>query len=272
MITIVHDSPHVVWMPMEYEQTIYMGGLVSQDNGAAAEGIRQMPQAAGESNTTNKDIPLGVAIGHNLKRPLFSSTYKCEYITSATPLASTTEFVGHGASPYPLGGREHLVKVAVITPDTVLRAPICNAAIGVAPTEGVVSTASGSDGLDCVASASDATTIAQFSTLYIRSGAQKGTYRLLSSGSTTTHTWDTPCYGAVAVGDIVLAINGLRTSGSSRMQIGATCASFIDCAEALTSTTGHYFWINVLRLDLAEKGNEYVEFVFDFDNFCHNRT
>ena len=39
-----------------------------------------------------------------------------------------------------------------------------------------------------------------------------------------------------------------------------------------TDPDDDYFFINVLRLDLTEKGNEYVEFMFNFDNFCAARA
>jgi len=235
-----------------------MGGMVSNDQSASTEGIEMMPQAAGVWNDTNYDIPFGVAIGNNNRRPLFNSTGKCEYITSATSLASTTEFVGHGSSEYPFA-REAFAKVSVVNACSVLRANLVDAAVTGAPAVGTVTTASGSDGLDCTAGAASVANIDSYSTIYFRTGANAGTYRVLDSTSATSHTWDTPCYAAVAVGDTVVVVN-IRPVGLSKCQLLATYMTAFDINEACTS---HYFGIDVVRLNLAEQYKEYVEFMWN---------
>ena len=259
--SVVHGSPQSIWVPMFYETTIYMGGIVSWDATAASdrEGLQMLPQAAGYWNDTNYDIPTGVAIGHNLRRPVFNTTGQCEYITSATPLASTTEFVSHGGSEFPMGGREHFAKIALINPCTVLRGPLVDAAVTGAPAVGTVSVASGSDGLDCTASAASVALVAGFASIYFRTGANAGAYRVLDATSVTAHEWDTPCYTAVAIGDTVVAVNVLPV-GLSKVQLLATYMTGFDINEAVTS---HYFGIDVIRLNLAEQYKEYVEFSFN---------
>jgi len=261
---VVHNSPQTIWVPLLYGTTVYMGSIMAHDTSAIAdrEGMQMLPQAAGKWNDTNCDIPFGVAIGHNLRRPVFNTTYNTEYITSATPHDSTTEFVSLDGV-WPKGGREHFVKVALIDPSTILRGNLVDSAVGTAPAVGTVTTGSGTDGLDCTTSAMSVATVAGYSTIYFRTGANKGTYRCLDSASDTTHTWDTPCYKDVAVGDKAVAVNVLPV-GLSRVQLLATGLTCFDIDEAVTSD---YFGIDVIRLDLSEQYKEYVEFRWNIINF-----
>jgi len=254
---VVHGSPQAIWVPVEYEATVYVGGIVSLDASALAtcEGAAMMPQAAGYWNDTNYDIPSGVVIGTNNRKPLFNTTAKTEYITSATPHDSTSEFVLTGG-PYILGGREAFVKIDVIDPCTVLRGSLVDSAVGTAPAVGTVTTACGGDATDCTTSEMSVATVAGFSTIYMRTGANKGTYRVLYSASTTTHTWYKPMYAHVSVGDTAVAVN-VMPFGLSTVQLLATYSTAFDIDEAVTS---HYFGIDVLRLDLSEQYKEYVEF------------
>ena len=256
--SVIHNSPQDIWVPLEYSTTIYMGGIVGWDatEVASNDGVQMLPVAAGAFNVTNYDIPFGVAIGHNLRRPVFNTTAKCEYLTSTTPLASTTEYVSHGSSEYPMGGREAFAKVSVINPCTVLRGSLVDSAVTGAP---AVGTASAGDSVSCTTSATSVATVVGLSTIYFRTGAQAGTYRVLDSASTTANTWDTPCYGAVAIGDTAVAVN-LVPFGLSRVQLLATYMTAFDIDEAVT---GDYFGIDVVRLNLAEQYKEYVEFMWN---------
>lgn len=270
--SVVQGSPQTIWVPVAAGDTIYTGSIVTVDVASPQEGVLPLPVAAGASNTTNKDIPFGVVVGNNnvAGNIAYSSTQKAEYITAAAAGAiygATTNYQSvEGA--WPKGDPRAMVEVAVINPSTVLRGSIYNAAVGTAPTVGTVTTASGGDGLDCVTGAVDVATVAQFSTLQVRSGANKGVARRLDSASDTTHTFDVAMKEDIAVGDTLVAINGLNKYGVSRMQIDAE-ALYVDCNAALTAD---YFIINVLRLDLSEAGKEYVEFQFNADNFSAARA
>jgi len=257
---VVHGSPQAIWVPISYAAaatTIYVGGIVAEhmDDVTAKDGVIMMEQASGAWNTTIFNVPFGVVIGTNLRDPVFNTTGKCEYITTASPHDSTKEYVLTGG-PYIGGGHEAFAKVNVIDPCTVLKGSLVDSAVGTAPTVGTVTTSCGGDGVDCVTSAMSVATVAGFSTIYFRTGANKGTYRILDSASDTTHTWDTPCYADVAVGDTAVAVNVLPF-GVSKVQLLATYSTCFDIDEAVT---GAYFAIDVLRLDLAEQYKEYVEF------------
>ncbi len=262
MFSIVHCSPQTIWVPVLGGQTIYNGSIISGDTSALVEGIQPLPIAAGASNTTNKDIPFGVVVGNN---NLKSTVGADSYITAAAQTVaygSTAQFQSV-EGPWAKGDPIAMVQVQVIDPTAVLRANLYDTTLGVAPPPVAVSTASGADGKDCVTAAATVATVATYSTIYMRSGANMGVYRTLTSASDATHTWLQAMKSAVAVGDSALILNGLRPYGLCKMQTDAT-ARFIDVNAALTSD---YFYVNVLRLDLSEAGNEYVEFQFGIENF-----
>ena len=260
---VVHNSPQTVWVPLNYQDTIYVGSIACIDiSGVASHsGINMLPQAAGAWNTAY-DIPFGVVIGTNLRRPLFNTTYKCEEITSASPLASTTEFVGV-EGPYIKGGREHMVKVAVIDPSTVCRSNIVVDAIGTAPTILTV-TATVSAGTSIAHNTNHVACVDGWSTIYFRSGLNKGTYRILSgTASTTAGAWTIPTYAPVTTGDQAVVVN-LKPFGISQAQLLATA---LTCFDVGTTLGSNYFGIDVVRLDLSVQYHEYVEFRWNIINF-----
>ena len=266
--SVVHDSPQTVWVPVDSATTIYTGSIVGTDSATPLEGVIPMPVAAGASNFTNNDIPFGVVVGNNnvAGNVAYNSTYNAEYITqvaAGSVYGNTTKYTGVEGG-YAKGDPQAMVEVALINPSTVLRGSIYNAAVGTAPTELTATGATGGDGIDFTTGANEATTVANFSTVYMRSGANRGIYRQLDSASTTTHTFDKAMKEDVAVGDKCVVMNGLNIFGISKCYIDST-GLYIDCNAELTS---NYLLINVLRLDLSEAGNEYVEFQFLAENFC----
>jgi hypothetical protein len=269
--TIVHPShQQLVWLPVLAGQTIYTGQIVSNDASALVEGVQYLPQAAGASNTTNKDIPLGVVVGNNniSANVLYSSTYKSEYITAeaaGTAYNNTRQYQGV-EGPWPKGDPIAMVLVALIDPTSILRGPLYNAAVGTAPTEVTVTVGSGTDGLGCTTGATDVASVATLGTIYARTGKNAGVYRTLTSASTTTHTWLQAMPKDMEVGDKALIVP-LRPYGISYVQI--TMGQYIDVSQAAAT---HYFGIDVIRLDLKEAGKEYCEFRFNADNFCLARA
>ena len=164
---VIHNSPQAVWVPIEYEGTMYHGSIAALDVSAIADysGCFMLPQAAGAWNTAF-DIPFGVVIGDNNRKPLYNATAKAQYITDASPHGSTNEYVSTGG-PYILGGREAMVKVDVIDPSTVLRGNLWLDAPGAAPTVVTVTTGD-TDGVSCTTGACDVATIEGWATIYFR--------------------------------------------------------------------------------------------------------
>lgn len=270
---IVHPcNSQVSWVPVEPAEVIRTGSIVAVDTATPLEGVQPIGTAAGASNTTNKDIPMGVVVGNNNTSGNLSydSTNMTEQITqvaAGSVYGSTTNYTGV-EGPWPKGDRQAMVAIEHITAETVIRMPIFNAAVGTAPTVVTATVASGGDGIGATTGATDVAPVANFATIYMRTGANRGIKRTLTSSSTTVHTWLKAMPGDVAVGDTAVIINGLRPYGISYAQFDAE-ALYINCAAALTAD---YYIINVRRLDLSEPGNEYVEFTFNADNFCAARA
>lgn len=265
------ESAQMSWVPVLAADICYIGQLIGIDIATPLEGVLPMPVAAGHNNTTNKDIPMGVVIGtNNTAGNLETSSTYGDMITAeaaGTAYGNTKLYQGV-EGPWAKGDRIAMVLIHHIDPSTILSAPLYDTTYGTAQAEVTVTTSCGDDGLDCVTGASTVATVANFGTIYMRTGANQGIYRTLTSADTSTHTWLQAMPGKVAVGDKALIVNGLRPYGPCKMQIDAE-AMFIDTNAALTS---HNFWIHVRRLDLSVAGEERVEFRFDTDNFCAFRA
>lgn len=266
MITVSHGSPYSVWVPVDTSATVYVGSLVCWDVSDTSlvsfEGVIVREQADGIANVTNYDYPFGCVIGTNEKNPRFSTTYKTEYITqggAADPHdGATREYVGV-EGPWSKGDQTAMVKVAVITASTILRAPIYNNAVGTAPTELVITTGS-TDGLSATSTTTtDFTPIAGYQTVYCRKGGNAGIYRVDDTASTTAHAWDTAMPADVVIGDVFVKVP-VRV-GLSKVRFGDnTACSYINCSE---TPDGNFDNIQVTRLDLREQGKEFAEFFFD---------
>uniref|UniRef100_A0A6M3KTX0 Uncharacterized protein n=1 Tax=viral metagenome TaxID=1070528 RepID=A0A6M3KTX0_9ZZZZ len=273
--TIVHPNQlQVVDMPVLAADIIYTGSIVSDCVTTAAtplEGVSPIGAARGAADTTNKTIPYGVVIGNNNVSGNIqsSSTYKTEYITQVATSGvwgSTTQYEGV-EGPWVKGDKQAMVKVALIGPETILRGNIYNAAVGTAPTLLTATTGCGGDGIGMTTNALGIANVANFGTVYMRTGANAGIYRTTTSTSQTAHTWLMGMPGTIEIGDTAIITPGLRTHGHCRMQLDAE-ALYINVGAALTS----YYSIVVVRLDLSEAGKEYVEFRFGGDHFSAMRT
>lgn len=262
MITVVHGSPKTIWVPVEVSGTIYVGSIVGEDVSGIAtnEGFIKLPVAAGVGNATNYDVPLGVCIGTNEKNPVYNSTYLAEYTTqqgaSDPQDGSTREYAGV-EGPFSKGDCTSYVKVALITPSTLLRAPLRVGAIGTNLTERTCTTGN-SSGVAGTFGGCDFTPVAGLSTAYCRKGANAGIYRQRSDASTTAWTWSLATPADVEAGSVW--VSAPIKLGVSYAYIGdGTVMSYIDCSA--TAST-NYFHIYVTSLDMREKGNEYAEFYF----------
>lgn len=259
---IIHGSQQKLWAPIVYQDTIYVGQLVKCQTD---EGVVPLGAASGAADTSNLSVPWGVVIGTNNRTPLFSTTYNTQYITDASPLASSTEFTGV-EGPFSKGEQRAMVQIELITPETILRGQLFNSTFGTAMTVGTVTTGD-ANGVSCTTGTLVAST-AQMATLYFRSGANKGTYRILDNTSATAQTWDTPTYAAVAIGDTCVKAP-IRMMGPAYCNFEATESMFIDAAATYGS---NYYVIDVVSLDLSVPGGEYVDFKFNVDHFALKRA
>jgi len=251
----------MIWVPVKTSTTVYNGSLVGWDTSAAAdEGVLPLPAAAGVGNATNYDVPFGVVIGNNEKNPIYSTTYLAEGTTqggTADPHGGPArEYVGL-EGPWSKNEGTSFVKIAVITPSTILRAPIRLGAIGTNITE-LTATSGSASGVTATTNACGFTPVASMCTIYCRKGANAGVYRITSDTSTTVAAWDVAMPADTAAGDVFVRVP--IKIGHSYMQLGdsAVC-SFIDGSATPAS---NYWQVMVTRLDLREKGKEFAEFYF----------
>lgn len=254
-----------VWVPIVDSDQVYVGQIVESN---ANEGIAPVGAGAGADDTTGKVVPMGIVVGVNPYNESYDSTYNLLTATDASPHGATTEFRSV-EGVWAKGDKQVLAEVALIFPSTVIAGPIYNAAYGTAPTVGTVTTGSTTGvAATCTGGASDVAGVAGLATVYFRSGANQGSYRVTDDTSTTAVTWDKPTTYDVAVGDTLVRVNGLRPFGPSRAQFDSE-SLYVDCSAALTAD---YYGIDVIKLDLAEAGKEEVYFKFNADHFCLKRA
>ena len=271
--TIVHPESHQTsWVPILAGQVAYTGQIVTVDSATPLEGVLPLPVAAENNNYTNMDIPIGVIIGFNANAcdAVFSSAKGVQQMTGTavgSSWHSTSHFRGV-EGPWSRGDKIAMAHIHHIDPSTVIRGDMFDTTYGVAIPEVTVTTGCGGDGIGCTTGAATVATMANFGTIYMRTGENAGIYRTVTSASTTIHTWLQGMPQTINIGDKAVVLNGLRPYGTCKMQIDAT-ATFIDLNAALTTD---YFNINVRRLDLSKAGGEYVEFTFDAANFIAYRA
>ena len=261
--TIVQGtSPYKIWAPITDADTIYNGQLVSCD---ANEGVVPLGTASGAADTTAQVVPFGVVLGNNLKNPNYDTTYQTNSITDATPHDSTTEFA-MVEGVWAKGDKQAMVEIAVITPETILKAPLRNASVSTAPTLLTVTTGD-VNGVSCTTNATDVAGIAVRSTIYFRTGANQGSYRITDDTSTTALTWDKPTTKDVAISDTAVRVP-YRALGPTQVQTDSESMYLNVAADA----TSDYWVFDVLKLDLSQAGNEHMYFKFNTDHFNLMRT
>ncbi len=278
--TIVHGTPQLIWAPVQNGDTMYEGQLVkSMDNGVAPleqalnnadSANRSTAELLSVSGSSGGQAIFGVVVGTNLRTPTFSNTYNEASIAFATPPGATTETYFGVEGPWAKGDTQAMVRVALIDPSITLRGQVRNSS-SVVTTGMTVGTITASAGISATTATMGVTTVANMSTLYWRSGTVAGTYRILSSASTTTHTWDNSVAnstGASELNDDTVVTCNLRPIGLSRMQISNE-ALWVDGSAAVTA---NYFEVFVTRLDLKDAGREYVDFRFASSAFTGVNT
>jgi hypothetical protein len=265
---IAMGTPQCIWVPVDnanrstYE-TLRIGQLVS----STSDGAVNLGQASGAADTSGKQIPFGVVVGTNRYKSLYDTTYKTEYITADDPHGNTTDYRMFASLNAPMGDNVAMVKVALITPETVLRGQIFNAVYGTAPTVTTVTTGS-TTGAGYTAGAHDyATPVADICTTYCRTGGNSGIYRVTTDTSATVKTVGMYFPNDIAIGDTFVSVPQ-RPWGTSFCQTDAE-AMFIDCS---VSPATNYWVIEVVKMDLSTSGNCHILFRFGMDHFCKARA
>jgi hypothetical protein len=218
--------------------------------------------AYAQSGSTVK--PFGVIVGTNNKEPLFSSSYNSEYITSvqaqADQLARKAAGLGMtGGGMWVPAEPAAMVKVAVIGSATIMEGKIFAGAYGTAQTEAVVSSASTTGAsVTCATTGFNFTSTSYNATLFSRTGLNSGLYRVVTTGAAGTSAQASTLYWPydTTVGDKF--VGAPLALGSCKMVMDSL-GTYIDGNAAISS---NYTAVEVLELDLREKGKERAIFRF----------
>lgn len=249
-----------VWVPVDGTASIYTGQLVYLGLQTPADsGVVNLGQAGGFADITTRKIPYGVVIGNNNKTKLYNSTYKTDYITAVDTAAAQLLRDWRGVEGmYAKGDPCPMAHVALIGPGTVLRGRLMTTAYGTVPTEKTITTATST--VAFVSAAIDVATVAYNSTVFFRSGANMGIYRIVSSASDTTHTLTKAMPQSPVVGDkfVMLPVR----QGTCRVQTDAQ-AMFIDCVQACTT---HFWLVDGIEVHAETAGEEYFVFKFNMSS------
>ena len=132
---VVHNGGRTLWVTADSASTYYKGQIVSLIGASKAMSISVKPLAvpAGAVDLTNFQIPYGVVVGFNRRTPRsatvgsMSLEYDTGVITQADQVAR--DWTGQEGM-YSKGDPQPLIQITRITPETVLRGPICNGALG----------------------------------------------------------------------------------------------------------------------------------------------
>ncbi len=270
MFQVICGSPYRMWYPVDNVDrsswpTLYVGQIVQ----ATSDGVNALGSASGVSDTGQKYVPFGVVIGTNLRTPAYSTASLSDSITAVQPHTTTTEFAG-GNGPYIIhGDRSAAVEVALITPSTVLKGDIRHGAVSTAltvMTSGASSTGAGmtfTANIDFDAVAGDLTTV------YCRSGANRGIYRVCTDHALAIKTFDHYWPYDIVSGDTWVAAP-LRNVGSSYCNFNST-SLWIE-ADLGAASNSHSYILEIIELNLDVAGQEYAIFRFNGDQFCKARA
>lgn len=226
----------------QVSETCYVGQLVETGIIGGLGGHVQVLDAASEAVENDQPI-VGVVLSVEDESRTYDSTYrgdKCTYTTTQATIKAN--------------GSPGVVTVGYVLPGiTLVKGPLNITTYGVAP-QVLVETSGDSGGTtithagETVADAAD-----DYSTIYCRTGANRGLYRVVTTGGTGAQVVTIPFPNAIAIGDTfvrascVLGVGGLDI---------ITTANAIEADAALTN----YFNVFYHDINLEEAGKEYAVF------------
>ena len=258
----IENPRRVVQMAGDGSSAYYVGQIVSYiaASKAATPGtVLPLAVPAGAADTTNFQIPAGVVVGINARTPVYGATLKANTVTGVlTQADQLARDWALNKGMYSIGDPQVLLDVAIIEPCSLLEGPIFNAAYGTAPT--VVTDTGGADTTGYTTAgttgACDFTPVANYATIYCRTGANAGLYRTTNDTSTTAPDVTVAFPYDVALGDTFVRVPVKQ--GYSRIYIAGP-GMYID-ASATPAT--NYFSVFVEKLDLKTAGSETALFRF----------
>jgi hypothetical protein len=240
--------------------TIYTGCLVQGDLDGAGGGHVQIADAAGELADSMDLMPFGFVTG--VKRGKSDITHTAavsgtaQYGDTRTAITTLADVLANGGPPE--------VEVCYIIPMvTMVRVPLFNATWGTALTV-LTETTGDATGLTVTHAGEAITNIAAgFATVYCRTGANRGHYRVLTTTNTGANTFLIAMPYAIAIGD-TFVIASMKL-GPMHWNIPAV-ADCIDGNHALADSFDGFCH----DLNLEESGKEYC--VFTLNVMKHSYT
>jgi hypothetical protein len=221
----------------------YQGQLLKYDYAVSGAVV---PVAVAGDDPEDVNVIAGICLGPGRRTnpgvSLYNATYKGDLITYDVTQATLVVNDPVGAA---------LAEVQLLTPNSLLRAPIVKDTVGTAP-ECKACTTGSADGLTFVIPTID-TSVSMYSTAYCRTGANRGEYRKITTGAVATQTVVIPFTNDIAVGDTFCVANIVQ--GLARIDFDSQFQG-IDSSAALTN----YYVAIVHELNLEEAGKEYATF------------
>lgn len=261
--TVVNEPMVTGWYPVHYNaETLYVGQLVTLDSTTPDYGLKAW-NVAGANDTTVDQSPFGIVIGFNNRVPTFDTTYKAEYGTSYTAIATQNAHDFAMAEGMVRNDPALCAQVALVDPSTVIRGRIFHGSYGTA-CDTMTNTTASTAGTTVTSVAADYAGIAGGTTLYNRTGGNAGLYRVGYDTSTTAHTPYLYFPHTIAVGDVFVGVNVVV--GTSKMMFDAY-GTYIEQYGDNASYATNYIFVTVLSLNLKESGNEYATFRLAPNNF-----
>lgn len=260
---IVEGAGRTFWVATDGASAYVMGQLVTYIAAAKAAingTVKPLAVPAGVADTTNFQIIAGIVVGFNNRSLTYSSTYKAESETGVVSQANqlARDWMGQEGM-YSKTDPQMLVQICEITPNTVIEGSIFNAAIGTAPTLLTVSASTDSDGMisaNVTTNACEFTPVANKCTIYCRTGANAGIYRVTGDTSTTAPQVTTGFPYDVVANDTFVRVP--LKQGYSNVYISGP-GIYINSALGLITNT---FEIIVYKLNLSTSGKECAQFRF----------
>jgi hypothetical protein len=223
--------------------SVYQGQLASIDEGKDTGGqIEKCPVAVSASPDTTSHI-VGIISGI-----VTSPTYTASYYNGDLGTYSATQATI--AAYDPPGPAQ--AEVVLLTPTSLIKSPIWHTTPGTA-LHCLAATTADSAGTSVITSGFSAN-VDGFSTVYCRTGANAGQYRITEGTGTTTVAVTIPFTYGIAAGDTFVCCNLVQ--GWSALDWVATYVNGIDGTAALTYAYRAY----VHELNLKESGKEYAVF------------
>jgi hypothetical protein len=228
--------------------TLYQGQLLGYDTSGATNGGYVIPTADAGAGPDTTSFIVGICTGIIQDARAFNSTYKGDSLAY-----STTQSTLAGYSP----ADAVMAQVSLVTPTTLIKGPLVKDTIGTA-CETVTNTVASSGGTTVTFTTID-TTVDGLSTMYCRSGANRGLYRKVTTAGTTSSVAVIPFPNAIAVGDVFCIVN--MVLGAARIQLD-TQFQGIDSSADLS----HYYKVFCFAMNLEKAGEENATFTISTDH------